>query len=95
MSARRVWIQRYIKTVIVKLTTKLGRVQYDPKRLSILWNDGTTSRPVPPRNYPGKLPKTAKLILDVRLKGTQAEIEEAVGCPTACPLSASGPTRSP
>lgn len=75
VSARRVWIQRYIKAVIVKPTTKLGRVQYDPKRLSILWNDGTTSKPVPPKTVPGHpRSKNAKMIIDVRIKGTADEI---------------------
>jgi site-specific DNA recombinase len=80
VSARRVWIQRYIQAVIVKPTTKLGRVQYDPKRLSILWTDGTTSRPIPPNPHHG-MPKTAKLIIDVRLKGTADEIRQALGEP--------------
>ena len=45
VSARRVWIQRFIKAVTVLPTTKIGRVRYDPERLSILWNDGTESMP--------------------------------------------------
>jgi DNA invertase Pin-like site-specific DNA recombinase len=45
VSAKRVWIQRFIKAVIVLPTTKAGRMRYDPERLSILWNDGTTSMP--------------------------------------------------
>jgi hypothetical protein len=45
VSARRVWVQRYIKAVVVLPTTKAGRVRYDRERLSILWTDGTTSMP--------------------------------------------------
>jgi DNA invertase Pin-like site-specific DNA recombinase len=80
VSARRVWIQRYVKAIVVLPTTKAGRVRYDPKRLSILWNDGTTSRPIPPRSIPGHpRSKNAKLIIDVRIKGTADEIRDQLG----------------
>lgn len=47
-SAKRVTISRYIKAVMVSPNTNKGSKAIDYSRITILWQDGTTSKPLTP-----------------------------------------------
>lgn len=51
-SAKRVTISRFIKAVMISPNTNRGSHAIDYSRITILWQDGTTSNLVQPKEYP-------------------------------------------